>query len=403
VSTSLLYHAFGIQGYVYQRTDYVGGEVHFTVRQPDKALRCPACRSREVIRKGGQHRRFRGLPIGHRTVWIELFVPRLGCKACGAVRQAAVGFAPGRHRYTKRFARYVLQLARCMSIWDVAGHLGVSWHLVKTILKAELQRRFRRPRLGDLGRIAIDEISIGRGHRYLTVVLDLETGAVVFVGEGKGSEALDPFWKRLRRAGAQIEAVAIDMSQAYIRAVKEHLPEAVLVFDHFHVVRLMNDKLSRLRRDLQRQAEAEQKEVLKGSRWLLLKNPGRLDEEKDEGRRLREALDLNAPLAAAYYLKEDLRQLWSLPDKASAARFLKDWIEKARATAIPQLRQMANTMSLFREGVLAYYDVPISTGPLEGTNTKIKLLQRQAYGYRDQEFFRLRIFALHETRYELVG
>mgnify|MGYP001818612058 CR=1 FL=1 len=403
MSTSLLYHAFGIQGYAYLRTEYVGGEIHFTIHQPKNTLQCAACRSRNVIRKGGQRRRFRGLPIGSRPVWIELVVPRVGCKACGVVRQAEVGFAPGRHRYTKRFARYVLELARCMSMWDVARHLGVSWNLVKTILKAELQRRFRRPRLGNLRRIAIDEISIGRGHRYLTVVLDLETGAVVFVGDGKGSDALDSFWKRLRRAGAHIEAVATDMSQAYIRAVKEYLPEAVLVFDHFHVVRLMNDKLSDLRRELQREAEAEEKEVLKGTRWLLLKNPGGLDEEKDEAQRLKTALDLNAPLAAAYYLKEDLRQLWSLPDKASAARFLKDWIARARATGIRQMRQMANTLSLFREGVLAYYDVPISTGPLEGTNTKIKLLQRQAYGYRDQEFFRLRIFALHETRYELVG
>ena len=403
MSTSLLYHAFGIQGYAYRRTEYVGGEVHFTIHQPESTLRCKACGSRKVIRKGGHRRRFRGLPVGSRPVWIELDVPRLECKACGAVRQAKVGFAAGRHRYTKRFARYVLELARCMCIWDVAGHLGVSWNLVKTILKGELQRRFSRPRLGDLERIAIDEISIGRGHRYLTVVLDLETGAVVFVGDGKGSDALAPFWKQLRRAGAQIEAVATDMAQAYIRAVKEHLPGSVLVFDHFHVVKLMNDKLSDLRRELQRQAQAEEKEVLKGTRWLLLKNPGGLEEEKDEARRLKAALELNAPLAAAYYLKEDLRQLWSLPNKASAARFLKDWIARARATGIRQMRQMANTLSLFRTGVLAYYDVPISTGPLEGTNTKIKLLQRQAYGYRDQEFFRLRILALHETRFELVG
>jgi transposase len=319
------------------------------------------------------------------------------------VRQAGVGFAPDQHRYTKRFARYVLDLARCMTMWDVAQHLGVSWNLVKAILKAELQRRFSRPRLGDLRRIAIDEISIGGGQRYLTVVLDLDTGAVVFVGQGKGSDALDPFWQKARRAGARIEAVAIDMSQAYIRAVRDNLPEAVLVFDHFHVVKLMNDKLADLRRDLQRQAEAQRKEVLKGTRWLLVKNPENLREEKDEVKRLQEALALNAPLAAAYYLKEDLRRLWSQPGKSEAGGLLDDWIARARATGIKQLSQMANTLSLHRDGVLAYYDVPISTGPLEGTNTKIKLLQRQAYGYRDQEFFRLRIFALHETRYELVG
>jgi len=190
-------------------------------------------------------------------VWIELEVPRLGCRACGAVRQAEVSFAPGQQSYTQRFARYVVDLARCMTMWDVALHLGVSWNLVKTIVKEELRRRFRRPRLKDLRLLAIDEISVGRGHRYLTVVLDLESGAVVFVGGGKGSDALDPFWRRLRQSGAKVEAVAIDMSQAYIQAVKEHLPGAVLVFDHFHVVKLMNDKLSNLRRELPGRGGAE--------------------------------------------------------------------------------------------------------------------------------------------------
>ena len=157
--------------------------------------------------------------------------------------------------------------------------------MVKTILKAELKRRFRRPRLRDPKRIAIDEISIGRGHRYLTVVLDPESGAVVFLGDGKSSDALDSFWKRLKRAGAQIEALATDMAPADIRAVREQLPDAVLVFDHFRVVKLMNGKLSDLRRALQRQAETEDEEVLKGTRWLLLKNPKKLDEQKDEEER----------------------------------------------------------------------------------------------------------------------
>jgi transposase len=336
-------------------------------------------------------------------VWIVLSVPRLECKECGAVRQAEVPFAPSQHHYTHRFARHVLDLVRHMTMWDVAQHLGVSWNLVKELLKETLRRRFARPRLKELRLLAIDEICIGRGQRYLTVVLDLETGAVVFVGNGKGAEALDPFWKRLKSARATIEAVAIDMSQAYIHAVRSHLPAATLVFDHFHVVKLMNDKLSDLRRDLQRQAESEEKAVLKGTRWLLLKDPTKLDEDKDEAARLQAALELNAPLAAAYYLKEDLRRLWSQPDKPSAARFLDAWIDRARATGLRQLVTMSNTLSLHRAGLLAYYDVPISTGPLEGTNNKIKTLQRQAYGYRDQEFFRLRIFALHETRYEMVG
>lgn len=402
-TTSLIYHAFGVRGYRVRRTDYIGGEVQITIEQPSCRLRCSVCRSRRVIRRGGRTRRFRGLPIGSRRVWLVFSVPRLECKHCGAVRQAEIPFAPGQHSYTKRFACYVVQLARLMAMWDVAQHLNVSWNVVKELLKEALLRRFRQPRLKEVRIIAIDEISIGKGHRYFTVVLDLMTGAVVFIGEGKGEEALHPFWKRLRSSRARIKAVAIDMSQAYINAVRSHLPEATLVFDHFHVVKLMNEKLSDLRRTLQRQAEEEQKAVLKGTRWLLLKNPQNLDQRRKEAEQLKAALELNAPLAAAYYLKEDLRQLWSQRDKESAAEFLEGWIERARATGIRQLVTMSNTLSIHRQGLLAYYAVPISTGPLEGTNNKIKTLQRQAYGYRDQEFFRLRIFALHETRYELVG
>lgn len=403
MSTSLLYHAFGVYGYVYQRTEYAGGEICFTVKQPVSELKCSVCESKQVVRRGGRERRFRGLPIGKRAVWIELKVPRLECKVCGAVRQAEVSFAPGQHSYTKRLARYIVELAQHMTMQDVAEHLGVSWNLVKDLLKEALRRRFGRPPLKDLRLLAIDEISIGRGHRYLTVVMDLETGAVVFIGNGKGAKALDLFWGRLKRARATIEAVAIDMSQAYINAVRAHLPHATLVFDHFHVVKLMNDKLSDLRRALQRQAAEQDKEVLKGTRWLLLKAPQNLDETRDEVERLEAALRLNAPLATAYYLKEDLRQLWRQSDKERATSFLEDWIKRARATGIRQLIQMSNTLSLHRAGILAYYDVPISTGPLEGTNNKIKTLQRQAYGYRDSEFFHLRIFALHESRYELVG
>jgi transposase len=191
-----------------------------------------------------------------------------------------------------------------MTIKDVAEHLQVSWDTIKDIQAANLQRRFGKPKLHNLKQIAIDEIAVGKGHRYITVVLNLLSGAVVFVGDGKGVAALEPFWKRLRRARAKIQAVATDMSSAYIRAVQDNLPEAVHVFDHFHVVKLFNEKLSAFRRELYHQASGkEDRQVLKGTRWLLLKNPENLDEDRNELQRLEEALRLNKPLATAYYLK----------------------------------------------------------------------------------------------------
>lgn len=207
-----------------------------------------------------------------------------------------------------------------MTIKDVAAHLGVSWDVIKNIQKCNLNRRFARPKLGKLKRIAIDEICIGKGHKYLTIVLDLESGAVVFVGDGKGVDALELFWKRLRRSTARkIKAVAIDMSPAYISAIGKNLPNASIVFDHFHIIKLFNDKLSNLRRGLFREAtDLLKKNVLKGTRWLLLTGQENLDDERNEGARLQEALKLNEPLAVAYYMKEDLRRLWDWTDKKTA-------------------------------------------------------------------------------------
>ena len=331
-------------------------------------------------------------------------IPRVECQACGVVRQVKIPFADPRRSYTKSFERFVLELSRSMTIRDVARHLNVGWDLIKEIQKRDLLRRYAKPKLKHLRYIAIDEIAVAKGHRYLTVVMDLESGAVVFVGDGKGADALKPFWKRLRPSKAKIEAVAMDMSKAYWGAVLTHLPKAKIVFDHFHVIKLFNDKLSDLRRALYREAtEVMHKEVLKGTRWLLLKNPENLDEEKDEKRRLKEALALNKPLATAYYMKDDLRRFWQQPGKQFATTFLDGWIRRAEASGIRILQQMAKTLAAHRSGLLAYYDVMISSGPMEGTNNKIKTMKRQAYGFRDHEFFKLKILAIHETKYALIG
>jgi transposase len=407
MSTSLLYHTFGVRGYQHVRTTFGQGQVELTIRQEPDTLRCSACGSDRLVCRGQVLRRFKALPIGGRPVLIALPIQRVACKPCGVVRQVPVKFADTKKSYTKSFERYAAALCRVMTIEDVANHLQVGWDMIKDIHKRYLRRRFRNPKLHKLKCIAIDEISIGKGQRYLTVVLDLQSGAVVFVGQGKGSDALNPFFSRLKRTKGgvnKIEAVATDMSPAYTLAVATHLPQAIHVFDRFHVVKLYNEKLSDLRRDIHRSVETiEEKKLLKGTRWLLLKNPQNLDDKRNERQRLDDALRINQPLATAYYMKEDLRCFWDQPDKATAKQFLNDWIARAQASGIDMLKKFANTLLLHRRGLIAWYDVPISTGPLEGTNNKIKTLQRRSYGFRDQEYFTWRIYGLHETEYVLTG
>ena len=404
MSTSLLYHGFGVRDYRYVRTEYIAGQVVFTIERRLETCRCTACGSENVWREGVVVRRFRTVPIGGKSVELEARIPRLACQDCGAVRQAAIGFAEPRRSYTKSFARYALELSRHMTIKDVACHLGVSWDIVKEIQKKYLRRRFAKPKLKHLKQIAIDEISTGKGHKYVTIVMDLESGAVVHVGQGKGGDALTPFWKRLRASHAKIEAVASDMSPAYIDAVTTHLAGATLVFDRFHVIKLYKDKLSDLRRAMYRElTEIAKKDVLKGVRWLLLKRPENLDPTRKEPQRLEEALRLNEPLAIAYQLKEELNEIWEQDDQETAQALLMDWIVYAESTGIRMLQNFAKTLRFHAFGILAWYDYPISTGPLEGTNNKIKTMKRQAYGFRDLEFLKLKILAIHEAKYALVG
>src|SRR5262249_18612448 len=195
---SLLYRVFGIKGYRSARTAHGRGQTFFPPAQEPAPCRCPACGSADVVSRGQVERRFRCLPIGTRPTSLALPIPRVECRACGVVRQGEVAFADPRRSYTRRVRRYVLEPSRRMTIRALAAHLGVGWDLVKDIQKRDLSRRFAKPKLKHLRRIAIDEIAVAKGHRYMTVVLDLDSGAVVFVGDGKGADALKPFWKRLR-------------------------------------------------------------------------------------------------------------------------------------------------------------------------------------------------------------
>lgn len=404
MSTTLLYHLCGVRGYNYVATKYEGDEVNFRISPKPEMICCSNCLSHNVNRRGSYERKIRVPPAGDKVVHVLIKVPRVECLICGVVRLIKLGIADARRSYTKSFERQVLDLSKRMTLLDVARYFKIGWDVAKDIVKRNLSKRFSKPKLKHLKRLAIDEISVAKGHKYLTVVLDLDSGAVVFVGDGKGGDALKPFWKRLKKSHAKIEAISTDLGPAYIAAVLVNCPKATLVFDHFHVIKLMNEKLSEVRRILfHEEKDIFEKKILKGSRWLLLKNPENLDDERNEKQRLQDILELNKPLALAYYMKEDLRQIWAQPNKKTAKKVLDGWVEIAKISGIGPLMKMGKTVAKYSFGILNWYDHPISSGPLEGTNNKIKTLKRQAYGYRDLEFFKLRIMAIHESKYALTG
>jgi len=289
-----------------------------------------------------------------------------------------------------------------MTILDVAELTGLCWDTVKNLVKERLAKDYAHIRLKELQRLAIDEIYLGRKQKYLTLVIDQESGRIIWVGRGKAGEALSGFWRRLQASGAKIEAVAMDMSQAYARTVTRHLPEALIVFDRFHVMQLMNEKLDDLRRQLVREAESEDAKVaIKGTRWLLLYRRDNLPQSK--ARELEKALERNRPLATAYLLKEELALAWEQGSWEAMAEFCGAWCQKAIASGIDQLISMAQSLTDHAEGLLGYTVTLMTNGRMEGINRKIKTMLRQFYGLRDDDFLRLKLYALHESKHKLVG
>lgn len=288
-----------------------------------------------------------------------------------------------------------------MSLQDVGRLAGLGWDTVKRIFCRDMEREVAAINLSRVELLAIDEVYLGRLHKFITLVIDWESGRVLHVAKGRGENALVPFFRKLRRAKARIKAVATDLSAAYAAAVIKNLPKALLVADRFHVIKLMNERIDQLRRALQREADIMGRRVIKGTRYLLLRgrenlDPARLPE-------LQEALRLNEPLSIAYYLKEELRQLWNLRSIEKMAALFDDWCRRAAEAGIPLLASLARTLQSFRSAILNGWIYPISNGKIEGINNKIGAMQRLHYGLRDFHFLSLRILSLHRAKHTFCG
>ena len=349
-----------------------------------------------MVHKGSVNRRLRASQVGaNKVVWLDIDVPIVECKNCGTRRQINLKIADPMKRYTRAFAQDVIALLREMSVLAVATHLDTDWSTINSILHDWIEKKYPRKDFKNLTTIAIDETSIGKGHKYVTIVLNLETGDPVFVGDGKAVSALEHFWKLLGPKRAEkVKCVAMDMGGAYQAAVRAHLPKALIIFDKFHVVKLANDRLDQLRRLEIAAATSEGKKVIKGSKYILLRNPENL--VGDQAERLRALLALNGPLSELYILKEDVRQLWDKGSKYAAALALDVFVETARGSNVKLIQSLGDSIDRFREGILNYYDHPVSSGPLEGLNNKVKALSRRAYGYRNMKFFKLLVYAINE-------
>jgi transposase len=363
-------------------------------------------------------RRVRELPILDATTWLLVPHARLRCPHCGPTTER-LPWLDRFARMTKRFAESVARLAQVLPVQHVADYFGLSWDTVKAIDKAALEARFGAAGaldltgVGDIRQIAIDEFAIHKGHRYATVVLQPETRRVLWVGQGRRREDLRLFFTLVgpERCRA-LEAAVIDMSEAYELETRAHCPQAAIVYDLFHVAaKFSQDVIDRVRVDETNRAAGvgrrtglstgvgglsvrvarARRAVIKGTRWLLLRNPETL--RPAERVRLRDVLAVNRRLWVVYVLKEGLKALWRYRSAWAAQRAWDQWYSWAIRSRIPALVTFARRLKPKLPGILAHCRYPLHTSILEGVTNKIKVIKRMAYGFRDDNYFFLKIRA----------
>ena len=392
-----LYYTQRVRGFQQESEKYTAESATFSLRRTQH--RCPRCGSTKVVATPLRRRSIRGEPLGScREVRLEFTVHRLYCSSCKSRTMEHIPFlSHPKARISRALERTILELRPHMSLRALAGYFHLRWHTIKELEKKVLRRRFFRIQTAHIKAIGIDEIHVGNGKadtQYLTIIRDLKSGAVIHVGEGKGIPALSGAWQKLKKS--KLKVVTMDMSNAYSRWISEHFPKASIVFDHFHVIKLMNDKLDHVRRRVVAKMDSAQQKQLKGLRFIFLKNNEDLPE--DARRILKNMRGDFQDLGDAYMFKEALRSIYSRAKSSYHARAaFHRWCKLAEETGISELAIMAKTIRDKMDGIVSYWTFRrISNAGMEGFNNKIRWLIRQAYGFRDREYFKLKIYQLPE-------
>ena len=392
-----LYHTQRIRGFQQLKENY--SPKSLTVKFKRTKFNCRKCGSESLTTTAVRQREVRGQPMGEcRKVVFIFTIHRVYCKDCKYRSIENIHFlSHPKTRLTSSLERTVLELRQHMSIQAVAKFFQLRWHTVKELEKRALTRKYSRIQTSHIKAIGIDEIYVSRSQdkgKYLTIIRDLGSGAVIHVGDGKGTEAIHGALRKLRKA--KLKFVTMDMANAYYNWFAKYFPKVKIVFDHFHVIKLMNEKVDKVRRRVVSKMGEVQKKQLKGLRFVFLKNYEHLEE--DGKSILRNMRGDYQDLGDAYMFKEGLRQIYTQAKTSyHARRAFARWCKAEDKTEIPELKTMAKTIRSKIDGIVTYWTFGgISNASMERFNNKIRWLIRQAYGFRDREYFKLKIFQLPE-------
>lgn len=335
----------------------------------------------------------RDFSSGGTRVYLQLEVRRVHCRVCHAVKRERLEFLADNPFYTERFAWYVGRRCRSSSIKDIAEELNLHWHTVKELEKQYLREQLRRASTPRPKVIGIDEVSIKKRHVYRIVVSDLERNRPIWFGGTDRSEAsMDEFYRFLGENKARkLRLAVMDMWKPFRHSTRSNAPQAAILFDKFHILRHLGEALDRVRKAEYARLEGKPRTFIKGQKYALLSHPQNLSGSARHNLRL--LLSANKRLNTAYLLKESFGQLWDYTSEAWARKFFENWRAQLRWQRLAPYEKFAEMIERHWDGIAAYCkpENKVALGFVEGLNNKIRVIQRRAYGLRDEEYLRLKV------------
>ncbi len=352
---------------------------------------CPNCDKRCTNVETVYERTVRDLDLAHKQCYLQFSQKKIRCK-CGYRGLEKLEFVSKLRRVTKRMEVYIVSLCEKMNLKDVSRITGLNWKTVRVIDKEYVKSLLPNIDELEIRRIAIDEIAVMKGHKYVTIIRDYDTGVVIKIFFGRKYETTRDALKTLGKERlSKIEFASLDMWDPYIKAISECCPNAKLVFDKFHVVKKVNEALDTVRKNEFSNADPEEKKKMKHKRWIILKRPKNLKVAQKED--LDTLMNSNDYLFKAYILKEQILSIFE--DTKSSFDQIKNrlhsWMENILSNEMEEFYGVMNTIRDHLEGVLNYFRYGMTNAIAEGFNTKINILKRRAFGFRDIEYFMLKI------------
>jgi transposase len=382
---------FDLPQYVVERVDRWAGWGRLTLVAKRRWAPCPGCRSSAAPCDSARWRVLRDLDIASRHVELAVQVYRSRCRECGCP-EVPLTMARRYSRCTRRLERRLFELTGDSTVKAVARRMALDWETVKDSEVRYIRGLLRKRDLRGIRRIGIDEVSYEKGHKYLTLVTDLDRHRVIYVTHHNDSRAIGRFlkWFGPERC-AKLRVVVTDIHDPYLKVLRR-LPKAALVFDHFHVSKIVHEALDNIRRRLQRELPPAGRRIIKGQRYVLLRANERLTDRQHVS--LREILAANTDLTSGYVLKESFRDVFSTAGLRAGKKRLKEWEGQVRESGVPEMLKVLETVERRRKGIEAFFKHGASNGMAEGFNNVVGTIKKQAYGFHHREYLALKILRI---------